>query len=76
MSLFVIVNNVEGCVNGVYLRATRKDAIGCAVDLAAEQCDSRRKTIRAELERDSSFRSPNGDIVVTIHECELPGKTE
>jgi hypothetical protein len=76
MSIFVIVNCVEGIVNSVCLRRTRKDAIGYGVELAAEQCDSKRKEIRAEFARDSSFVSHNGDIVLTIHKCELPDKIE
>jgi hypothetical protein len=72
MKLFVVVNNVEGSVNGVYLRATRRDAIDFAVGLAAEQCDTGKDEIRTELRKDFSFKSPNGDIIVTVHECEVP----
>jgi hypothetical protein len=42
------------------------------VDLAAEQCNSGRKEIRAALGKNCSFTSHNGDVIVTIDECELP----
>ena len=70
--MFVITNNVEGLVNGVYLRKTFAQAVKWAVDLAAEQCDMPKKKIKAELQDRCSFTSPNGDIIVGIDEAHLP----
>jgi hypothetical protein len=41
MKLFIIVNNVDGLTNGVYVELTLKAAIKAAVGLAAKQCDSK-----------------------------------
>jgi C4-type Zn-finger protein len=72
MKVFVVVNNVEGLVNQVEVRLTLPEAVDRAVELAAERCNSSREEIRAELDGKRSFESPNGDIIVTIDECEAP----
>ena len=73
MKLYIIVCNVEGLTNQVNVRKTLPEAKSLAVDIAAEQCDSTKEQIAAELNDHLGFTSNNGDIVVTIHEGELPG---
>lgn len=73
MKLYVIVCNVEGLTNQVNVRKTLPEAKSLAVDIAAEQCDSAKDEIRAAFDRGLGFTSRNGDIVVTVHEDELPG---
>jgi hypothetical protein len=81
MKLFVIVVNVEGVLNQIEARHVLSDAIDCAVELAAEQCDSSKDAISKTLKADCSFTSANGDIVVAVQDCVLPkpkrrGKTD
>lgn len=63
---FVILELVEGYLNGVQMRPTREDAINCAVQIAAEQSGRTENSIRAELEKDSSFYAKDGDIKVYV----------
>ncbi len=70
--MFVVMNNVEGSVYDVCLYKMEKEAVECAVELAADQCDATDQEIRDQLNEDSTFVSPNGDIIVSIHKASLP----
>jgi hypothetical protein len=72
MKVFVVVSNVEGLVDHVEARLTLPEAVDCAVELAAERCNSSREDIRAELDKEQVFNSPNTNIIITIDECEVP----
>ena len=67
---FLIINVVEGKVGTIKERPTWKQAVDAAVKLAADQCGTPKENIRAELEQDSDFLSPNGDINVVIAQAD------
>lgn len=70
--VYVVVNNVEGLVTGVCLKRSLDEAREHAVALATEQCDSPEGEICRALEESAGFTSNNGDIIVTIEECDMP----
>jgi hypothetical protein len=72
MNIHVVVVNVEGLTNQVETRMSKEQAIDLAVELASDQCDSPKDIIRAELVSNGGFTAPNGDVTVTIHECDPP----
>jgi len=63
---YLILNVVEGKVGNIKQRGAWEEALNVAVKLAAEQCDTPEDEIRAELEEDANFVTPDGDIEVMI----------
>ena len=67
---YLIVNVVEGKVGCIKQRDTWNEAVEIAVKLATEQCGTAADTIRAELEKDVNFVTPEGDIEVMIAQAD------
>jgi hypothetical protein len=63
---FLIVNVVDGKLGVIKERPTWEEALDCAAELAAEQCDTPIDAIRIELDSDTNFINENGDITVYI----------
>ena len=49
-----------------------KCAATCAARLATDEYDANEGEIRKNLKADYSFKSANGDIVVSIQDCVMP----
>jgi len=67
---YLIVNVVDGELGAIKEQPTWEDALDCAAILAAEQCDTPIDAIRIELDSDTHWLSPNGDIHVYIAQAD------
>lgn len=67
---YLIINIVDGKVGVIRKRDTHNEAVDCAVDMAAEQCDTPPDEIREEIEQDTNFVSKDGNIEVALAQWE------
>lgn len=70
MKPYLVINVVDGEIGIIKERPTWESALDIAVYIASEQCDTSEESIRLELERDTSFITADGSIVVQIAQAD------
>jgi hypothetical protein len=68
--MFLIINVVEGSIGRIFQRDTWEQAVEKAAEQAFEQCDVSLADIKAELEEDRDFLTPDETIRVVIAQAE------
>lgn len=67
---FLIVNVVEGELGVIRERQTWDEAVNTAVEMAAEQCDTPKDSIREETEADGNFEGDGFKVYIAQTESD------
>jgi hypothetical protein len=67
---FLVVNIIDGDLGRIYSYDLYSDALECAAQLAAEQCNVSIADATDELETESSYYSPDGYIRIYITQAD------
>ena len=71
MKPFLVVEITDGILGLIYERPTWDEAVDCAIEIIIAQIpDIDSNQVRAELEADTNWYSPLGDITVNISQTE------